>query len=439
MKKIVLSVFALCCAGLWNFITAQEQYDMVIGIEQMFELADRNSSRIKTFEIAEREAQQAVSVAKNALLPNIGVSLSFSYIGNGWMSDRDFSNSMNAPMPHFGNNLAIEASQVVYAGGAISNSINVAKLQYQLAVLEKENNRRDVRFLLVANYLELYKLDNQLKVYEKNIRQTEMLLDEIRIRQKEGVALKNDITRYELQLKSLELALTQVKNSRIIMNDQLTTVLGLSKETVVRVDTASVREIPALDSEDAWMVEGAMASPVLRQAKINIAISRHNEKIINAESLPQVSLFAADSFDGPILIEVPPINKNFNYWCFGIGIKYNISSLYKTGKKRKLTELSTLKAVENEELARKCLNTNIRECYIRFSEAFTVYDTQVKSLELAQQNYKVVNHRYLNDLALITDMLDASNSKLSAELLLSNARINILFNYYKLRRACGTI
>ncbi len=82
---------------------------------------------------------------------------------------------------------------------------------------------------------------------------------------------------------------------------------------------------------------------------------------------------------------------------------------------------------------------NVKEAYIRFREAFTVYDTQEKSLELAEQNYKVINNRYLNDLALITDMLDASNFKLSAELQVVNARINILFNYYKLKKASGNL
>ena len=64
---------------------------------------------------------------------------------------------------------------------------------------------------------------------------------------------------------------------------------------------------------------------------------------------------------------------------------------------------------------------------------------QKKSLELAQQNYQVVNNRYLNGLALITDMLDASNQKLNAELQVVNAEINILFNYYQLKKTVGSL
>ncbi|MBP7487357.1 MAG: TolC family protein [Parabacteroides sp.] len=158
------------------------------------------------------------------------------------------------------------------------------------------------------------------------------------------------------------------------------------------------------------------SSPLLQQAKLGIKESRHNEKIVNAERLPSVALIAGDHLDGPITIEVPPINKNFNYWYVGIGIKYNLASLYKTGSKSRLARYSHQKAVENELLLRDNIQTLVKASHVRFAEAFAMYDTQKKSLELAEQNYDVINNRYLNDLALITDMLDAGNSKLSAEL-----------------------
>lgn len=39
-------------------------------------------------------------------------------------------------MPHYGNNFAIKATQVVYAGGAINRSIQLSELQQQVAELE---------------------------------------------------------------------------------------------------------------------------------------------------------------------------------------------------------------------------------------------------------------------------------------------------------------
>lgn len=57
----------------------------------------------------------------------------------------------------------------------------------------------------------------------------------------------------------------------------------------------------------------------------------------------------------------------------------------------------------------------------------------------ANQNYSVVQNRYQNDLALLTDMVDASNMKLSAEMALVNARISMLYNFYTLKYVTNTL
>lgn len=88
-----------------------------LSIDEMFRLADQNSKSIRMHELAISEAEQGVKVAKDGRLPSIGFGLELQYIGDGWLSDRDFSNGVHADMPHFGNSYVIKASQVVYAGG----------------------------------------------------------------------------------------------------------------------------------------------------------------------------------------------------------------------------------------------------------------------------------------------------------------------------------
>ena len=53
--------------------------------------------------------------------------------------------------------------------------------------------------------------------------------------------------------------------------------------------------------------------------------------------------------------------------------------------------------------------------------------------------YDVMNARYLSQLALVTDMVDASNLKLNAELSEVDARINIVYAYYRMKYVAGEI
>ncbi len=404
----------------------------------MFALADENNASIKGFRYAESAAEEAVKTARNDRLPSIDFSASASLLGDGRLWDRDFSNGMNAPIPRFGNNFALEASQVVYAGGALSAGVAMSELKLQSAQAEAEQNRQSIRFLLVGNYLELCKLGNQTAVYRKNIEQTQRLLADIRARQQEGLAIRNDITRYELQLQRLELALTQTENSRTIINDRLATALGLDPKQRIEPDRTVIESLPSLESESQWQQTAADA-PSIRLAELGVAQSKQAIKLAQAERIPSIALFASDHLDGPITIEVPPLNKNLNYWYVGVGLNFKIGSLWKSGRKVHQAKFASQQAEAFEQLAAETLQSDVREAYIRFDEAFTVCRMQEKNLELAEQNYEVVHNRYMNDLALITDMLDADNAKLSAELDVANARIGILFNYYRLQKVAGNL
>lgn len=430
-------LIVLCSAVLCSqYLCAQSR---TMGIEEMFRLADENSKSIQTYRTGKEVADENLKAAKAQRLPDISASLSGSYWGNGKLWDRDFSNATKIDMPHWGNNFALEAQQVVYAGGAISSGIELAELEKQLAEMDWQKNRQDIRFLLVGHYLNLYKLHNQIEVLHKNLELTDQLIANMQARLEEGTALENDITRYELQRETLRLQLAKVEDACKIANHQLVITLHLPEGTVVQPDTTLNDSQIQTMSEANWQELAAQNNLNLQQAETGIKINRQREKLERSERLPKISLMAAEHLDGPITIEVPVLDNNFNYWFVGVGVKYNISSLFKNNRKLKAARLNVRKAQETYELAQEQTNHAVQESYVNFLTSFTDLRTQQKSVELADENYSVTSNRYQNDLALLTDMLDASNMKLSADMGLVNARINVIFNYYKMKYITHTL
>ena len=68
---------------------------------------------------------------------------------------------------------------------------------------------------------------------------------------------------------------------------------------------------------------------------------------------------------------------------------------------------------------------------------------EVKALRLsarqAQENYRIMQNRYMNQLAILTDLLDANSVRLDVELQLTAARTRVVYTYYQLLRACGRL
>lgn len=430
-----LAVATLLSVG----VCASGQNSSVITLEQLFETAESNSLQLRPSFSAEEEARKEISVAKSGRLPDINTSLSFSYIGDGFTTKRNFSDYQKAPIPHFGNGIAIGITQPVYTGGAITSGIELAELKLSASRYATELRRDNIRFQLTGFYLDIYKFTNLRRVVEQNISQARKVLEEMRVRYEQGVALRNDITRYELLVSNLELQLVKINNTIDILNSNLVTIAGLPEGTVVVPDSTILNRSLPKAGETAWQSEASLNSPAIRLAQSKVDISRKAEDLKKSEYLPKIGLQAGWSIDGPILTEVPPINRNLSYWYVGVGVSYNLSSLFKTDKSLSRSRAATVTAVNELEAAKENTELSVRSDYIRYLEAYEELKTQDKSVELAERNYSTVFTRYSADMALITDMLDAANSKLDAEQQLVNARINIIYYYYKLLFTSGKI
>lgn len=408
-------------------------------LEEVFRLADERSVSIQAYQTNREAAGEALKAAKARRLPDIDASLSASYWGNGKLWDRDFSNPTTIDMPHFGNNFSLEAQQVIYAGGAISSGIELASLDKEMAELDWRKNRQEIRFMLAGYFLDLYKLDNQIRVLRKNLELTDEVIANMRARREQGTALQNDITRYELQKETLKLQLTKVDDARTIMNHQLVTTLHLNEGTVIAPDSTLLeRQVLALAESD-WQEMATSSNVDLLQAEVGVRINEQKVRLERSERLPKLSVIAAEHLDGPITIEVPVLDNNFNYWYVGIGVKYSLSSLFKNGSKLRQARLNVRKSQELYQLAQERVENAVQAGYVNFLTAFTDLNTQKKNVELANENYRVVSNRYTNELALLTDMLDASNMKLDADLALVNARVNVIYNYYKMKYLTHTL
>ena len=417
-------------------------------ISQLFQKVEDNSKSLRTSLSGVEAAHLGIESAKSKKLPDLDASLSFSYIGNALITDRDFSNVHGLKSPHFGNNFAFQAQQVVYAGGAINAGIKLAELGKQQAEIGVKLTRQQIRFIALGQYLNLYKIDNRIKVYEKNIELTRQLIDDIKEKQTHGMALKNDITRYELQMESLKLGLTALRNNRSILNHQLCNTLGMNQDSQMNQGNQEIQIIPdatiadktyGKEGEAYWQTAGTLNSPLLEQSNNAIRIAEQKEKIAKSDLLPKVAFVAANNFDGPILFELPPVDKNLNVWYVGVGVKYSLSSLFKSNKRIKQAAVETRQAKEAHAVQAEQLNNNVQAAYVQYQQTYVELETQRKSVELAQQNYDVMNARYLSQLALVTDMVDASNLKLNAELSEVDARINIVYAYYRMKYVAGEI
>ncbi|MBQ9310789.1 MAG: TolC family protein [Bacteroidales bacterium] len=399
----------------------------------MFERADSLNTSIQASRLAVESARSGESAARNAYLPTIDASLSLSFNGDGYIMDRNFSNGFKAEIPSFGNNFKLEVSQVIFAGGAISHSVALAELGTEMAAFEADKNRNEVRFLIAGDYIELCKLSGQMKVVDANIDLARQVKERMEARVENGVALKTDLARLELMIENLSYSRIQIESAMQIVSQELCNAL--------KMDTppAPAEDIGIFRPDENWMEDAMENAPALKLAGAAVQMSAHKEKIARAGRLPQVALFAGEYLDGPVVIDIPATNKNFNYWAVGIGMRYDLANLYKSPKTIRQSHLEWQKAQAQLDVAKEQITLAVGAASTDYRNAFILLDTKTRSAALAQESYGLVRYRYEEGLVTVTDLLDASSQLLDAQIQEVNARMNIAYNYYKLQYIAGTI
>lgn len=420
-------------------VTANVNKDTLqLTLTDVFTRIENENRTMAMLRTAQEAAEQGIRSAKDARYPEINAEVNVSYIGDSFLTDRDFSNYTKAPSPHFGNGFTLEAQQVVYAGGAVNAAVKMAEHEGRMSEAVISQSRQGLRLMAAGQYLDLFRTDNSIKVYEKNIALTTKLIEEINAKREHGLALAADVTRYELRLEMLKLDLVRLRNTREIMNYRLVNSLGLPEGTVISSALADDEDLRDR-SRQHWQEIAADSSPEMKVSGINADMALTRQKLVRSERLPKIAVVAYENFNGPITFEIPPIDKNLNIWYVGLGIRYNFSSLYKSGHKLKQAEIAVRQAEQAKEVTEENLRNNVQKAYADYMQSYVELETSEKSLQLADENYERVHDRYMEQLVLATDMLDAFNMKLEAELDVSAANAGIQYRLCCLRYAAGIL
>ncbi|MBR3564706.1 MAG: TolC family protein [Paludibacteraceae bacterium] len=460
MCLLFINSFSFSCAQVMSDHAAistdsvNDTDSIQMSLEAIYRLAEQESKVIRISEQSLHAAQEAVRQAKNNILPEVSIDLSGSYIGDAYLMSRGFStNGMTEvilpglgpqqvsngrqPSPHWGNMLSVQATQVIYSGGALTAGVEMAKIGEQIAELDVRKNRQEVRFMLTGYYLDMVRLLNQLEVIDVHIALTQEVLQQMQAKERAGVVLHNDLTRYELQLKQLELTRIQLQDALSVIRHQLQTALHQPSNHIFMPDTAAVAQaymqLENSLSELAWQNTAADKNITIRQAQAVSEMSEQQVRLTRAASIPTIAAVIKNELFGPYTTDLIPVNANVYAWFVGIGIHYDLGSAWKNHRAIRQSKAESEKSKTEVELVREQVNNQIHAAYVSFLTSFTEVDTNQKQVELADENYAVVEKRYNHDLALLTDLLDASGIKLQADMALVNAKVNLLYNYYKLR------
>ena len=406
-------------------LPAATQPRLLLSVDSLLQLGMAQNVQLRILRQQEEMARSRAKTARTAKLPEVQVGLKGGYLGQPIVFREGLSHPTRPQSPHWLQNYEIDLSQPIYQGGRIRYSIEKADIEQKIAELQTLQNEADIKLALLEQYMQLFSLYKQQTVLARNIEESTKRLENIKSKKRQGLITNNDVLRSELQLTNDRLALQEVDNSLTLMSQQLDILLGLDEQTLIVPDTTLLRQInPTSDYAD-YLQKAYRDDWTMRRLRQETQLALNNQRLVKAEFLPQLSLYAGNTLARPITRTMADYYNNS--WNIGLTLSYPLSSLYKNRHKLEEARLNIYASQQQEELRKQSLRMEIRTALIRHQEA----QDRVKALELsvrqARENYRIMRNRYFGQLSILTDLLDANSVLLDAELQLTTARARVIY------------
>lgn len=410
---------------------------LYLNVDQLFEQATRQHLQLAADRLKEQMAEERTRTARSARLPEINIGLRGGFLGQPVVWKNGLSHPTHPESPDWQQNYAIDFSQPIYQGGKIKYGIRQADLQQEIARLQTATDQADIKLAMLQQYLSLFSLYKQHIVLRRNIEESERRLKDIRRMKDEGIITNNDVLRSEMQLTDDRLAVTETENDIRIVSQQLDILLGLDEHLLLLPDTALLSRECNTGLYADYIEQAEQTDPSMLLLRKQTELAENSIRLTRAEQLPQVSLTASNTLARPVSRTLADMYNNS--WNIGLSFSYPLSALYRNRHKLKEAQQNVLLMRNAEQQKAQSIRMTIQKALLKHREATERVEALKLSVRQAEENYRIMRNRYMNQLAILTDLLDADNLRLNAELQLTTARTQVVYTYYELQRAVGAL
>ena len=435
MMKINKPLLVLAFLGIFSF--AKSQSVKQLSLAEAIDLGLQNSQNLQIDEAKIQEATANYLEAKNNRLPSLKASASALALANANVDlkiappAQGGGAAPKANSAFFGN---VSASLPIFAGGRIKYGIQSADYLITAAKLSTENDKLAIEYNIAQAYTNLFKAGQQIKVLEENLASSQKRDLSFQKLEDNGVIARNDKLKANLQTSNIELQLLDAQNNYNIATINMDLLLGLPESTVLEVDPNYISELEENREVSYYVNKAFQLRTDLQSLEYQQKASELGIKAAKAESLPTIALTG-----GYVAAEIPKILTVTNAANIGVGVQYNIDNLWKKNSSLMRATATDKKLAASRELLNDQIKREVNRDFQMSEFAKKKIAVLEKSAAQANENFRVINNKYNNGLATITELLDADAAQVTANVNVINAKADAALAYRKLLQSAGVV
>ncbi len=435
----------LCAALLLcSFLTrAQTNYldKSDLSLEQVWLLADSNSKKIQMQRLDAQAGAARIKAAQSERLPELAANGVLAHVFDLPVYENGlFHTPSQYPVDPKYYKVGAELYLNLYNGGKTNREITASEKEHEIDLAKTQLTTQEIHYTAAVYFYDVYRNESYRELLLQDIKDREAQLKEIEQLYKNGTILKSDVLRAELRLSKQRMLLVEIENNIRISTHKLNLLIGKETEAPIRtVVPESEMKIQLLKPANDFIKDATHHSFKLAISEKEQELNALHLKQVKSNALPSLGFFAEYAYAYPQIQFYPYSLSLYSNGMAGLKLKIPISSWYTNQHKVKEAAIQLKRQLVEDEEVKDQIFQEVNEYYIRYNESVKKIAVAEENIRQATESYRIVQNTYFNQLALLTDLLDAETQLLQSKFELTTAKVNARIQYYQLQKAVGNL
>lgn len=300
----------------------------------------------------------------------------------------------------------VTASQPLYAGGTIVNSYEISRIGVDVARKEEETTVQDVVLDATAAYFGILKAERILAVAQQSVEQLQAHRDIAESFFEVGIIPKNDLLYTEVELAIGNQDLVRAENGVQLAKAQFNMLLRRGVNAPIEVEDILCYQPFEMSLTDC-LDEAFKNRPEIRVYEMQIDQARLSVDVTRGAFYPTVSLVGQYGKYG----DEPGVSgsdyEHQERWHVMAMIDWDF---WQWGKKRYAVDAARgqeIQARDALEYLKDRVALEVKSNYLTVRETEKRIGVAEKAIEQAEENYRINQERYKEQVATSADVIDA--------------------------------
>ena len=409
-----------------------------LSIKDAIQMALKNNNQIKAAGFSSQAASQGVQSANSRYLPAVAFEETFAAsnsptntfmmkLDEGRFTQNDFQiSNLNNPSAVHDFKTALSVQMPLFVP-SLSPLKELAVRDFRKSELHLEATRQGIAFQVFQTYLDVQKSAAWLSAADKALVDANENMRLATVRTSSGLGLKSDELRSRTHLAVVEQQLITARNNLTLAQMRLAQLIGLSEDETC--DVSGVLESIAVPDISGQITNEALLNRVeMKQSHTDIEKSEANLRLAQSDYLPTVGAFASYQLNA----KDAPFTSDNDAWSAGVSLKWHLFDGFRTDSERQRALSGRSAAREHLEATTKEIRYQLKESYIRRTEAAKHLEVAGNVVQDATETVRLLTKRYANSLATMVELLDGQTA-------LNQARATLVENQAGYALAGGRI